>query len=405
MKLKNIALGIGFLAAMFSCSMEDDIIQNDNGMNSVDGEEVYAALQFNISSKTELVTKSSSVSGPTDGTDNDVKNNEMAVNHCFVFVADGDAIIGSRHYTSPDMESSDGKYTLKKHILVKVPKNNQPTLKVYVVGMKSDNGSYFETNIFSKATSLNALKSSVVGKNAADEGNSLSDFIKVGEGVIYPYDATIHSDGYQSSDKTTQFECNGGEVKCGNADITLALRAAAIEIASFKIKDSKGNYSFDSETANSASATREVVKDIQLGTKEEGKGGQIVNTVLDAGEATSKVRSYTSYLTGYNEMSAEEKEKSNPMGYRFYTYQNTVDATMITIPYVNGDGKEQSISFSVKTPDTSSGNGYSETVKAGYLYRINVEITNNVANVTVQCYTQDWEEGGSYDIVLKPSNN
>ena len=48
MKLKNIALGIGFLAAMFSCSMEDDIIQNDNGMNSVDGEEVYAALQFNI---------------------------------------------------------------------------------------------------------------------------------------------------------------------------------------------------------------------------------------------------------------------------------------------------------------------------------------------------------------------
>lgn len=88
----------------------------------------------------------------------------MAVNHCFVFVADGDAIIGSRHYTSTDMESSNGKYTLKKHILVKVPKNNQPTLKVYVVGMKSDNGSYFETNIFSKATSLNALKSSVVGK-------------------------------------------------------------------------------------------------------------------------------------------------------------------------------------------------------------------------------------------------
>lgn len=272
MKLKNIALGIGFLVAMFSCSMEDDIIQNDNGMNPVDGEEVYAALQFNISSKTELVTKSSSVSGPDEGTDNDVKNNEMAVNHCFVFVADGDAIIGSRHYTNTDMESSNGKYTLTKHILVKVPKNNQPTLKVYVVGMKSDNGSYFETNIFSKATSLSALKSSVVGKNAADEGNSLSDFIKVGEGVIYPYDATNHSDGYQSSDKTTQFECNGngGEVKCGNADITLALRAAAIEIASFKIKDSKGNYSFNSETANSASATRAVVKDIQLGSTEQG---------------------------------------------------------------------------------------------------------------------------------------
>ncbi len=31
MKLKNIALGIGFLVAMFSCSMEDDIAPNMGG--------------------------------------------------------------------------------------------------------------------------------------------------------------------------------------------------------------------------------------------------------------------------------------------------------------------------------------------------------------------------------------
>lgn len=411
MKLKNIALSIGFLVAMFSCSMEDDIIQNDNGKNPVDGEDTFAALQFNVSSETVLATKSS-VTGPTEGTDEDVKNNEMAVNDCFVFVADGDAIIGSRHYTSTDMTAENGKYTLNKHILVKVPRDNQPTLKVYVVGMKDDNDSYFETNIFPNATSLSALKRSTVGKNAADTGNSLSDFIKVGEGEIHPYDAINYPNGYQSSDKTTQFECSNGAVKCGNADITLALRTAAIEVVSFKINKSDGNqktpiYNFTAET-NSVDVLR-VMQDVIMGiTDAQGAvttGSQIVNTVLDKNGTelveNAKQKSTTSFLINKNKGNA-----THPLDFRFYTYENTTSATMVTIPYINADGKASKISFSIKTPD-ASGTGYSEIVKAGYLYRISVEITNNVANVAVQCYTQDWQEGGSYDVVLKPqsSNN
>ena len=92
MKLKNIALGIGFLAAMFSCSMEDDIASDTKG--KVDGvsEDLYAALQFNISTGTDLSTKATTgVTGPAEDSDyNEMENStEMAVNECFVFVANG----------------------------------------------------------------------------------------------------------------------------------------------------------------------------------------------------------------------------------------------------------------------------------------------------------------------------
>lgn len=85
MKLKNIALGIGFLAAMFSCSMEEDIASDTKG--KVDGvsEDLYAALQFNISTGTDLSTKATTeVTGPAEDSDySEMENStEMAVNEC-----------------------------------------------------------------------------------------------------------------------------------------------------------------------------------------------------------------------------------------------------------------------------------------------------------------------------------
>ena len=161
MKLKNIALGIGFLAAMFSCSMEDDIASDTKG--KVDGvsEDLYAALQFNISTGTDLSTKATTeVTGPTVDSDySAVKNKEMEVNHCFVFVANGDEIIGRRYYTKSDLTQKDGayKYTLNKHLLVKVP-SVKPDLTVFVVGMTDDSNSYFATHIYETVFSLSELR-------------------------------------------------------------------------------------------------------------------------------------------------------------------------------------------------------------------------------------------------------
>ena len=318
MKLKNIALGIGFLAAMFSCSMEDDIASDTKG--KVDGvsEDLYAALQFNISTGTDLSTKATTeVTGPAVDSDySAVKNKEMEVNHCFVFVANGDEIIGRRYYTKSDLTQKDGayKYTLNKHLLVKVP-SVKPDLTVFVVGMTDDSNSYFATHIYETVFSLSELRNKPIGKFVRDgqeTGNSLTDFIKVGEG-------TILAGSYGTSSKTTDFDClEEGTVKCGVADVTLALRTAAIEIASFVIKDANDNVLFDSDNPHSAADVRAVLRDIQLGTDKGGIGqtdnnGQLLSTLLGGGEAIGAAYyAYTSYLNKWNSMNEEAKKKSNP---------------------------------------------------------------------------------------------
>lgn len=390
MKIKTIISSLCLLLLAVSCSTED-VLDNKTGQDKRENfgsEEVYAVISPSLSSGEGLSTKASSVEEDKSG--ETYFQNETEVKECFVFVANGDNIIGRRHYsgTTEIVGSAMQGYALIGHIMVKVPKSdNLPTLNVYVVGMRKDNTDYFATNIFPSATTLSGLKATVVGKYSADKGNSLTDFIKVGENTVAPYSDT-NTNGYGTSEKTSDFEHNNGSVHCGKVSVDLKLRLAAIEIVSFKIKDSKGNVTFDSEDSKiGAEATRRVVTDIQLGTEEQ--GGQIVNTVLNTGEAIAKVRSYTSYKKAWDKMSDKDKVGSNPMGYRFYTYQNTESPTMITISYTDTEGLKSSITFSVKTPSRSDV-GYVEEVLANHLYRISVEIKNKVASVDVQFYTLDW---------------
>lgn len=392
MKLKNIALGIGFLVAMFSCSMEDDIAPNMGGEVEGVSEDVYAALQFNISTGTDLNTKATTgVTEPTEDSNySEMENSEMAVKECFVFVSNGDQIIGRRHYTETDItvnNDSKYKYTLDKHILIKVP-SVKPDLTVYVVGMAKDNGDYFATNIYGRVSTLGELKKQPVGKfiQAGEEvGNSLTDFIKVGEG-------TIDAADYGTSSKTTDFECErDGGVKCGVADVTLTLRTAAIQIASFIIKDSKGVTLFNSsDKKNSAADVRAVITDIQLGTNQQistnDNHGQLLSTLLNGGEATTKYYAYSSYLNKWESMSEGDQLNSNPINYRFYTYEKQSSPTNVTIKYA-WDGREGSTTFSIKTGGTTDNDA---KVLANHLYKVNVTITNQVADVDVVTYTMDW---------------
>lgn len=369
-----------------SCST-DEALNNGAGHDKLENlstEEVYAVISPSLSAGKGLSTKTSSVEEDQSG--KKYFQSETDVAECFVFVANGDNIIGRRHYsgTSEIVSATDG-YTLNGHIMVKVPKKSQPTLTVYVVGMKKDNNSYFATNIFSSATTLSELKATEVGKNISDQGNSLTDFIKVGENTVAPYSET-NTNGYGISEKTSDFEHNGGSVHCGKVFVNLTLRLAAIEIVSFKILNPNGTVYFDSETINSASETRKVLNDIELGTVDA--GAQIVNTVLDAGEASAKVRSYTSYMKAFNNMKEEAQKGSNPIGYRFYTYQNTEDPTNITITYTDISG-QATRSFSVKTPSTAAA-GYDEELYANHLYRISVVIKNRVADIDIHVYSLDW---------------
>lgn len=409
MKLKNIALSIGFLVAMFSCSMEDDIAPNMGGEINGVSEDVYAALQFCISARTDLNTKATtSVTGPTVDSDYSEmeKSTEMAVNECFVFVANGDDIIGRRHYESADITRSatgyTNQYTLDKHILVKVS-DEKPDLTVFVVGMKSDKDKTFANGLYLSATSLKALKQSTVGKNNEDRGNSLTDFIKVGEGTIKPYDKD-EENGYQTSDKTTDFNCNEGAVQCGLANITLGLRAAAIELMSFKVVTANGTTLADLGTNAEISAPqiRAIVKDVIVSP-------QVVNTVLypttekqellesekvfanNANGNTSFMIAYNAKIANANGDAAKIEEiesSSHPLNHRFYSYQNANAVnkkTKVTIQY-EVEGIPGECTFFIKTGGI---NDDAAKVLAGNLYQLHVTITNAVA--TIKVVTRDWE--------------
>ena len=75
----------------------------------------------------------------------------------------------------------------------------------------------------------------------------------------------------------------------------------------------------------------------------------------------------------------------------------------ITYEYSTSDGKivSKEFSFTIKSP---SDYGFVEEVWANHLYEISVEITNEVASVGVECYTQNWKDGGSYNAELRPSS-
>ncbi|WP_298551248.1 hypothetical protein [uncultured Parabacteroides sp.] len=426
MKLKNIALGIGFLVAMFSCSMEDDIAPNMGGEVEGVSEDVYAALQFNISAGTELNTKATT--GVTESEDSDYSemenSTEMAVNECFVFVANGDDIIGRRHYESADITRSatdKNKYTLNKHILVKVS-NEKPVLTVFAVGMKSDNADTFANGLYLSATSLKSLKQSTVGKNHQDKGNSLTDFIKVGEGTIKPYDQD-QTNGYQTSNKTTDFACNeNGTVRCGLTDIALGLRAAAIELMSFKVvtvggttladlvtshngKNNEGEINSITKNGNAditAPQIRAIVKDVIISP-------QVVNTVLyptdEKKELSESDKVFagndggnTSFMIAYNDKVEKAngdaakitqiESSSHPLNHRFYTYQNanaTDHKTKVTIKY-EVEGIPGECTFFVKTGGIGDD---AAKVLAGNLYQLHVTITNAVA--TIKVVTKDWK--------------
>ena len=303
--------------------------------------------------------------------------------------------------------------------MVKVS-NEKPALTIFAVGMKSDKDDTFANGLYLSATSLSALKQSTVGKNSSDRGNSLTDFIKVGEGTIKPYEQD-QTNGYQTSDRTTNFTCNEGSVRCGLANIQLGLRAAAIELMSFKIvtangttladlvtthngKNNKGE--INSTTQNdskdiSASQIRAIVKDVIISP-------QVVNTVLYPTDGKQELpendKVYanntdgnTSFMIAYEAKIAKAKDEaakdeirnsSHPLNHRFYTYQNanaTGRKTKVTVKY-EVQGVPGECTFYVKTGGTGDD---AAKVLAGNLYQLHVTITNAVA--TIKVVTKDWK--------------
>lgn len=374
MKLKNIFAIFTTLLLVVSCSSDSDSTFNTE--SSVLKNEVYAALTFDLNTESNLTKSTSSVDNLGLSVDA-MSSEEEEVNECFVFVANGDEIIGRHHYSNNEMTKSvDGKTTtLSSHILVKVSKT-KPDLIVFVVGLKSDDNNTF-TNVFNTFTTLSSLKQYTFGQNSMNQGNSIVDFLKTGEFKILSAD-------YDVSERTTDFEClqTGGK-KCGHANLVLTMRAAAIQLKSFKVMSGASTI-IDLPSSYGPAAIKAVIEDIIIDK-------QVLNTVLHSSPAKTelsdveKVMKETSFLESYNAKTDEQKLSLHPLNYRFYSYQNSTSKTKIMIKYkINNIPGE--CSFYIKTDGIDDVHA---KVLAGNLYELNVQIKN--ATVSIQVVTKDWQ--------------
>ena len=82
MKIKNILALLCFLCIGVSCSMEDDILSgvDTKGPAGIDATELYASLDLSLLVRnSNVTTKSSELTGPTDGTEENMTKDERSV--------------------------------------------------------------------------------------------------------------------------------------------------------------------------------------------------------------------------------------------------------------------------------------------------------------------------------------
>ena len=312
-----------------SCSMEDDMLSDfDNGMVET-GKEVYAGLNFNLTTGAGIHTKSSTAAGTTPLT-----TDEATITTCYVVVADGNKIIGNHFYPINEITplepygSLQAGYSLTTHIAVKVPASTQ-VLKAFIVAYATRQ----DEIDFSKFSLLSDLKEAVIS-------NPFNDFVKTGEVEIV---------GFETSDKMSYFQDGKN---CKGVEVNLTLRAAAVELESIKAQY-KVN---ETET-----------KPLNIAVTSMTMNNQAITTQL---LANSKVH-FSEGATGMDSKG------------RNYCYSNTGgDKTTVTINYVVDGTTPGTFTFPLKTADQAE-------VLAGHLYKLNVTITNSVA--TVKVTTLDWK--------------
>lgn len=365
MKLKNIALGIGFLVAMFSCSMEDDI---QSGMDNKEIiSEQYAYFDFSLKGTNGLNTKSQ----VSDNGKEAATESESIVTSCFVAILNGENILASRYYDTDELqvdETDRNIYILNKHILIKAPTGN-PALTCFAVANVVDET--MQNKLLAATTSAQLNSIAINGSLTADK------LVKVGSSTLSDYRTTSKTT-HDINESGEELSSIGG-IACNQVAIQVHQRAAAIEFVGFSLKK-KNETTNQEEILNASDLKLEL---ININTR----------TALTT-TGTAAIQTQSSFVG----KSTDENVA------RLYAYENITDQnTSFKIHYtVNGEPKTTSV-FTIKTPDTNGsftdekGNKYNENIVANHLYKISVNVVNKSVNVEVQCTTANWIKN-SYDL-------
>lgn len=346
MKIKNILALLCFLCIGVSCSMEDDILSGvdtkGTEANILDTEAVFTlSLSGNSSMTRAAETEDPNVATSTEAT----------ISNCFVAIIKGDnEVLSSYWYETSDLQAAKNDYTtdITRHMIVKVPSKNQPTLKAYAVAnLKEETAGKLLA-----CTTLSGIKE----VELVEQPNLL---VKLGEQSIGSY-------------KTTAKLATHDDDNCNKITIPVFQRAAAFELASFKVVDtSKGKVNNEYPEVPNVKVVSIEMFAIKLSAKVVGEYGSSFSEVKDIRHPGDK-----------NPMDPNNGTYGTYDKIRFYGYDNTdgENVTSMKIVYtVNGVSMDRT--YPIKT-------GNDTKVVGGNLYKLYVTIGN--ASEDIEFVIEDW---------------
>lgn len=355
MKIKNIIEVLCFLFIALSCSTEDDILSgvDTKGSAGIDAKEVYASLDISLLvGNANVTTKSSELTGPTNGTEEDMTENEKSVSNCYIAIFKYDSKTKNVGDFLTSYYSSNGSISESLIFKISKDKSERTDLKIVVIANAAASVSKYDLVSAGKISYANLKGKTLVEAPGA--------FVKVGETEIQKGDEGNYPDDkggvyVNISEKILNLE----QPAHTPVEIKLIQRTAAIMLQQFKVLKSNGS-AYDDVAITCLSL--ENCKAI----------GKV------AGEVSSGENLYVS-------QSVDDSAK------RLYSYENTTTSqpTTLKIDYVYNNGETGSCSFPIKSRLNET-SGPSLAVWAGYLYKLEVTLRNATVDVAVKCVTQDW---------------
>lgn len=366
MKLKNILSIFCFLFVAVACSSEDDMM-NDVDLEVKSASEVYASLNVSLGTG-NIPTKAVNNAGTENPTDK-----ESAVMNCYLAVFDANTkkLLASHLYNEPKSSGDGVTYVLNDNIVFKVSSleaEYPDLLLVAIAHMNSNEGFHAPYSSISAVQACTTYEELMAVSLKEDP----TVLVKVGE-------LTINKEEFGDYvNVSKEMISQGGGKK--RIQIDVKQRSAGIELEELNVISAAGT-----------------VADIKVTSL------QLINMVSSSkvGGQVERPDTEESEIRITGEKNNDNQVRyDNLLGSRFYTYENPVsntNKTKLRIEYsytLNGKEETGSSIFTIKTP-ADNAVGYTEEVKANHIYKLTVNITNGVVDVTVKLATKDWKYDSS----------
>lgn len=363
MKLKNILSIFCFLFVAVACSSEDDMM-NDVDLEVKSASEVYASLNVSLGTG-NIPTKAVE----NEGTENPTVN-ESAVRNCYLAVFDANTkkLLASRLYNEPKSSGDNVTYVLNDNIVFKVSSleaEYPDLLLVAIAHMNSNEGAYADYSSISQVQVCSTYEELMAVSLKEDP----TVLVKVGE-------LTIEKGKFGDYVNVSKEMISQGGGK-NRIQIDVKQRSAGIELENLNVISAAGK-------VDNIKVTSLQLMNMVSSSK---VGSQIENPDTE----------YSEIRTTEDITSEDQIQLPNLLGSRFYTYENPVsnaNKTKLRIEYsytLNGKKETGSSIFTIKTPADNAVGYYTEEVKANHIYKLTVNITNGVVNVTMKLATKDWK--------------